>query len=143
MSSPFSAVNHIGFVVSDLEKALGFFTEVLGFTRIEGRAGSIAPEGDALVRRFGIDANAFGNYAFVQLGDSVIELLAWSAPNQNQTPPLNSDWGGRHLALSVPDMAAALSLLRGITGVHVREPNNMGYVYCKTSFGLEIQLIPV
>lgn len=143
MSGPFSAVNHVGFVVSNLEQALAFFTDVFGFERIEGRTGSILPEGDALTRRFGIDSNASGEYAFVRLGESIIELLVWSAPGQHQSPPLNSDWGGRHLALSVRDMPSAIALLGSVEGVVVREANDMGYVYCLTTFGLEVQLIPV
>jgi hypothetical protein len=76
------------------------------------------------------------------LGDSVIELLEWTAPNRNEIPPLNSDLGGRHLALSVSDMQTAIEKLRAVPGVTVREPNQMGYVYCATPLGLEVQLIP-
>jgi catechol 2,3-dioxygenase-like lactoylglutathione lyase family enzyme len=143
MPSPFAAVNHIGFVVADLERALTFFTDLLGFTAIEGRSGSIEPDGDALTRRFGIHPDASGRYAFVQMGDAVIELLAWTAPDQNIVAPLNSDRGGRHLAISVTDMASAVERLRKVEGVDVREPNDMGYVYCATPFGLELQLIPI
>ncbi|MDQ2683930.1 MAG: VOC family protein, partial [Chloroflexota bacterium] len=131
-SSPFAAVNHVGFVVRDLEEGLRFFTEVLGFERIQGRAGSLQPDGDVQTRRFGIPADASGNYAFVRLGDAVIELLEWSAPDRNVTPPLNSDLGGRHLAITVADMDAAIGKLSGVSGVVVREPNAMGYVYCQT-----------
>jgi catechol 2,3-dioxygenase-like lactoylglutathione lyase family enzyme len=143
LATLFSAVNHVGFVVRDLDEGARFFTEVLGFEPVAGRAGTLAASGDVLSRRFGIDANASGRFAFFRLDDAFIELLEWSAPGQNQTPALNSDLGGRHLAISVPDMAAALARLREIPGVIVREPNDAGYVYCATPLGLEIQLIPV
>jgi glyoxylase I family protein len=96
-----------------------------------------------MTRRFGIDAAASGNFAFLQLGNAVIELLEWTAPGRNETPPLNSDLGGRHIALSVTDMAGAVARLSAIEGVTVREPNDAGYVYCSTPLGLEVQLIPV
>ena len=138
----FTAVNHVGFVVRNLDEGTRFFTEVLGFERVAGRAGPLAPSGDQLTRRFGIDANASGQFAFFRLGDAFIELLEWSASGQNSFPPLNSDLGGRHLAISVSDMTAAIERLSAVPGVVVREPNDAGYVYCATPLGLEIQLLP-
>jgi catechol 2,3-dioxygenase-like lactoylglutathione lyase family enzyme len=142
VSTPFAAVNHVGFVVRDLDEGLRFFIDVLGFEAITDRRGALAPDGDVMTRRFGIDPGASGRYAFLRLGDATIELLAWSAPGQNTIPPLNSDVGGRHLAITVSDMAAAVERLRSVPGVTVREPNDAGYVYCATPLGLEIQLIP-
>jgi glyoxylase I family protein len=136
-------VNHVGLVVRNLEEGARFFTEVLGFERVAGRAGALASSGDLLTRRFGIDANASGQFAFFQLGSAFIELLEWTAPGRNNTPPLNSDLGGRHLAISVSDMASAVERMKAVPGVEVREPNDAGYVYCATPLGLEIQLIPV
>ena len=143
MTNPFSAVNHVGVVVSDLDAGLAFFIDVLGFEAIVGRSGNLSPLNDIQTRRFGVHPEASGRYAFVRLGDSVIELLQWDAPDQNRTAPLNSDLGGRHLAINVSNMPAALDRLRQIAGVSVREPNDAGFVYCATPLGLEIQLIPV
>src|SRR5688500_10927708 len=112
VSSPFSAVNHVGYVVRDIEEGLTFFTDVLGFEPVEGRRGDAPPQDDLLTRRFGVPADAFGKWAFLRLGDSLVELLEWSAPNRNETTPLNCDLGGRHLALTVTDMAAATAKLR-------------------------------
>ena len=141
MPSSFSAVNHVGFVVRDIEDGLSFFTDVLGFERVEGRRGDALPDDDLLTRRFGVDANASGKWAFLRLGDTLVELLEWSAPGRNETTPLNSDLGGRHIALTVSDMAAATARLRE-AGATVREPNDFGYIYCATPLGLEVQLIP-
>jgi catechol 2,3-dioxygenase-like lactoylglutathione lyase family enzyme len=142
VSSPFTAVNHIGFVVRSLDEALAFFADVLGFEPIVERRGDLLPIGDVLNRRFGIDPTSTGRFAFMKLGASVIELLEWSAPDQNQNPPLNSDVGGRHLAITVSNMNEAIARLNEVEGVTVREPNDAGYVYCQTPLGLEIQLIP-
>ena len=143
MTSPFSAVNHIGYVVSDLDVALQFFTELLGFEAVLERRGNILPSDDIQTRRFGTDPSASGRFAFLRLADALVEVLEWSAPNQNQTAPLNSDFGGRHLAISVTDMPVALAKMRQFKGITIREANDAGYIYCATPFGLEIQLIPV
>jgi len=142
MPGPFAAVNHVGLVVRNLDQGIAFFTDVLGFTTIAGRHGDLVPNGDLMTRRFGITANATGRFAFLELNGQAIELLEWSAPDQNTTAPLNSDLGGRHLALTVSDMDAALARLHAAPGVTVREPNDAGYIYCATPLGLEVQLIP-
>jgi catechol 2,3-dioxygenase-like lactoylglutathione lyase family enzyme len=143
VSGPFSSVNHVGLVVRNLDEGKQFFTEVLGFEVVPDRKGTLVSNGDQQTRRFGVDANAEGRFAFFRLGDNLIELLEWTAPNRNEAAPLNSDLGGRHLALSVSDIEAAIGRLRAVPGVTVREPNDAGYVYCSTPLGLEIQLIPV
>jgi catechol 2,3-dioxygenase-like lactoylglutathione lyase family enzyme len=142
-SSPFAAVDHVGFVVASLDEALDFFVDILGFERVAGRHGTLGfPDGDRMTRLFGVAPEATARFAFLRLGGSVIELLEWDAPGREQRPPLNSDAGGRHLALQVADMAAALDRLRAVPGVAIREPNDRGYVYAATPFGLELQLIP-
>jgi len=143
VAGPFSAVNHIGFVVRNLEEGARFFTEVLGFESVTERTGKLVPDADIMSRRFGVDNAATGRFAFFRLGNTAIELLEWSAPGRNEIAPLNSDLGGRHLAISVTDMDAAVARLRSVEGVTLREPNEAGYVYCATPLGLEIQLIPV
>jgi catechol 2,3-dioxygenase-like lactoylglutathione lyase family enzyme len=143
VAGPFSAVNHIGFVVRNLDEGARFFTDVLGFDAVAERTGNLVPNADIMSRRFGVDDSATGRYAFFRLGDTAVELLEWNAPDRNDSAPLNSDLGGRHLAISVTDMDAAITRLKAVPGVTVREPNEAGYVYCATSLGLEIQLIPV
>lgn len=141
---PIVAVNHIGYVVSDLDLAGRFFEEALGFERVVGRTGKLGDaDGDLMTRRFGLDPRATGEFVFFQLGGFAVELLAWDAPGRNETPALNSDAAGRHLALSVTNMEAAKRQIAAFGGAEIREPNDAGYIYVKTAFGLEVQLIPV
>ena len=143
ITSPFVAINHTGFVVTDLAAAGQLLVETLGFERIAERRGHIAfPGTDTMHRLFGVDQDATVEYAFFGLGDTVIELLQWKGPNRSETPAGNSDLGGRHLALTVSDMGTALGRLSAVEGVEIREPNQLGYVYVRTPIGLEIQLIP-
>ena len=142
-NGPFAAVNHAGFVVTDLAAAGAFVVQTLGFERIVDRRGSIAFPGTDVTRRlFGVDPDATAEFAFFRLGDAVVELLQWQGPNRATAVAGNSDLAGRHLALTVSDMDAAIGRLSALEGVEVREPNERGYVYVKTPIGLELQLIP-
>lgn len=144
MSSPFAGIDHVGYVVSDLDLAIQFATEVLGFQLVPERAGSLGDsDGDLMSRRFGVPARATGNFRFVRAGEAPIEFLQWSAPDQNTGAARNCDVAGRHLAIKVTDIPAALERIGAFPGVEIREPNDRGYIYVKTPFGLEVQLIPV
>jgi catechol 2,3-dioxygenase-like lactoylglutathione lyase family enzyme len=144
MTSPFRGVNHIGYVVTDLNLAEQFVTEVLGFEVVTGRTGELGePEGDAMTRRLGVHPRATGTFRFYRSGDLLIEFLQWNSPDQAATPARNCDIAGRHLAVSVADMPAALERIGAFPGTEIREPNDRGFVYANLPFGLELQLIPV
>ena len=141
---PIIAVNHIGYVVSDLDLAGRFFEEALGVERVVERTGKLGdPEGDLMLRRFGVNPRATGEFIFFRINGFPVELLGWESPDRDEKPPRNCDAGGRHLALSVTDMKAATERIAAFGGAEIREPNDAGYIYVKTPFGLEIQLIPV
>jgi glyoxylase I family protein len=144
MTSPFQGVNHIGYVVTDLDLAERFVTEVLGFEVVAERTGDLGETtGDAMARRLGVHPRATGSFRFYRSGDLLIEFLQWQSPDQITEPARNCDIGGRHLAVSVTDMPAALERIGAFPGVEIREPNDRGYVYVKAPFALEVQLIPV
>lgn len=142
MAGKITAVNHPGFVVTDLTAAVRFFVEVLGFAEAN-RAGVLRDDAtDRMTRLFGVHPRAIGRYEFLRIGDGLVELLAWTAPDQNPALPTNADLGGRHLALSVTDIDDLLPRLAAQPGVTVRERNDLGFYYIATPFGLEIQLVP-
>jgi catechol 2,3-dioxygenase-like lactoylglutathione lyase family enzyme len=66
LAGPFSAVNHAGFVVRDLDEGIRFFVDVLGFEIVADRKGTLSPNGDMLTRLFGVPAEASGRYQFFQ-----------------------------------------------------------------------------
>lgn len=142
--SVFSGVNHVGYVVSDLDLAARFVTEVLGFEEVEGRSGvNFDPDGDLLTQRFGVHPRARGQFRFFRGGDTLVEFLAWEAPDYVGEPAQNSNLAGRHLAVSTSDMEAAKAAIAAFGGSEIRQPNERGYIYVKTPFGLEVQLMPV
>jgi catechol 2,3-dioxygenase-like lactoylglutathione lyase family enzyme len=143
MSSPFIAVNHPGFVVSDLAAASTFFVDILGFEALPRKGSTSDPGGQRMTDWFGVDATAESRWAFFRLGDDVVELMEWTQPDPNQSSPRNSDLGGRHLALSTPDLEAAIARVKDQPGVTVRAKTDAGFIYISTPFGLEIQVSPV
>jgi catechol 2,3-dioxygenase-like lactoylglutathione lyase family enzyme len=136
------AVDHVGYVVNDLDAAVAFFIDELGFRDLDRRAELRDDKAHAMTARYDVNPRAVGRYAFIGIGDDKVEFLEWDAPNQNKTAPRNSDLGGRHLALKVDDLDAVAERLARLDGFTVREPNERGFRYVTTPFGLEIQLIP-
>jgi catechol 2,3-dioxygenase-like lactoylglutathione lyase family enzyme len=136
------AIDHVGFVVTEIEPAVRFFVDVLGFEEIDRRGELEEADGDRMTRLFGVHPRATGQFRFLQLGSMRVELLQWSAPDQRTDVPRNADVGGRHLALSVGEIDSFLARVSAEPGVVVRERNDRGFYYVSTPFGLEIQLIP-
>ena len=144
MSSPFAGIDHVGYVVTDLDLAIRFVTEVLGFELVPERAGELGdPDGEMMSRRFGVPARSTATYRFVRAGDATIEFLQWTVDDQNATPARNCDVAGRHLAIRVTDIPDALERINAFPNVEIREQNERGHIYVSTPFGLEVQLVPV
>jgi len=143
-SAPAVRLDHIGYVVSDLELACRFFVDALGAVRHETRKGTIVDDaGDSMSRRFGVHVRAHATFAFCIFANVEVELMQWTSPTRSIVSPSNQDAGGRHMAVAVTDMAAVLERVRTFGGCEIREPNERGFIYIKTPFGLEVQLIPV
>lgn len=141
MAGEVVAVDHVGYVVTDLDAAVRFFVEVLGFADAN-RRGEWRSDDDLLTRLFGVEPRAEARYAFVKIGDDLVELLEWTAPDRATDIPKNSDPGGRHLALAVTGLDALVERLAAQPGVTVRELSERGFRYVSTPFGLDIQLSP-
>lgn len=135
-----SRLHHVGFTVPNLEEAIAFFTEILGFT-VVSQHGPLAPHDGSLEKQFGVPSGANVKWAFLKLGESTIELGEWTVSEQNITPARNSDASGRHLALGVKDLQAAINHLQHCTDITLFEPRGSSFVYFQTSWGLLVQLV--
>ena len=110
-SSPISKVSHIGVCVSDLERSLRFYCDVLGFVRsttmpdvhVQGEPS------DSLLRLRDVDLHA----VYLERDGFRIELLHYASPRSPERPPQRAmnDLGLTHLSVKVPDVAAALARL--------------------------------
>jgi len=81
------------------------------------------------------------NYAFVRLGGSTVELIEWKVPEQSQHLANNSDWSGRHLAISVKDLDATMERPSQVPGLRLMRPSGKTFVYARTRWGLYLQLM--
>ena len=105
------AIDHINIVVADLERAVGFYTGVLGFRKT--REAYLEGEWiDRIVGLRGVKARAA--YVVAPAGEPRIELLNYETP-KGQGSALNSlanTTGLRHIALRVDDITATVERLR-------------------------------
>ncbi|MDH6135577.1 catechol 2,3-dioxygenase-like lactoylglutathione lyase family enzyme [Kitasatospora sp. MAA4] len=145
------AVHHVAYTVPDLEQAITFFTEALG-AELAYRAGPISdPDGDWTTRHLGVHPRAVVRLAMLRLGPAVnLELFEYAVPDQRRALPLNSDWGGHHLALWTEDIDAAVAQLAARPGVRVLGGIDTvtdgpiagaRWVYLTTPWGMQLELV--
>ena len=113
-------VDHVNIVVSDLERSVRFYVEVLGFE--ETRRASLAGNWiEAIVGLKGVRAEV--SYVTPPDGDPRIELIRYEAPEGVVLPEtaLPNTVGLRHIAFRVDDMVETCERLRA-AGVELVGP---------------------
>lgn len=104
-------VHHIGIPVRDIERSLEWYGEILGLTPdfIEVDEG---PEASRVVQL----ENARMRFAFLPVGNAIIELLEYEYPVGRDYDRRNCDVGAIHLCLEVDDIIHVHRILtdRGI-----------------------------
>lgn len=101
------AIDHINLVVSDLERSVKFYTEVLGF-RVTRRA---RLKGDWIESIIGLKGiNATGVYIVAPVGEPRLELLCFDNPREDAVSAnsMATTIGVRHIALRVEDIQKAV-----------------------------------
>jgi len=106
-------IQHFGLTVPDLEEAVSFFCEVLGCEPFF-ELGTFAFDDDWMHEHLNVHPRAvIRTFQMLRCGNGTnLEVFEYSAPDQADTPPKNSDIGGHHLAFYVDDMDAAVAFLR-------------------------------
>ena len=105
-----TAVSSIGFTVSDMDRSVAFYSNVLAFKPISDVEVD-GPEYDQLWGIFGVRARVVR----MQLGEQQLELIEFLAPPDVRTIPVPSysnDLWFQHFAIVVSDMEAAWAQLR-------------------------------
>ena len=92
----FRKIDHVEIVPQDFERAIGFYTGVLGFRIRERRK---------------VDVSPLEEVAFLVLGDTVLELLRVKDPSSPSADPWHA--GYRMMALEVNDMDKVVEYLAG------------------------------
>ena len=108
-AAPVRAVDSVSIAVSDLERSVAFYRDVLGFSEVAER--EVAGDGyEHLYGVFGMRARM----ARLRLGDESIELTQFLAPRGRPAPNdthANDRWF-QHVAIIVSDMDKAYARLR-------------------------------
>ncbi|TGV53029.1 glyoxalase [bacterium M00.F.Ca.ET.141.01.1.1] len=113
--------DHTGITVPDMKQAVDFFTEVVGCKKAMSFGPFADDKGTFMQDVLGVDPKAvIEQITMVRCGSgSNIELFKYTAPDQKDLTPKNSDIGGFHIAFYVDDVAAAKAYLDG-KGVKTR-----------------------
>jgi catechol 2,3-dioxygenase-like lactoylglutathione lyase family enzyme len=133
-------IDHYGYIVPDLDQAVAFFTDALGFELLS-LDDPIVFRDDSLARWYHVHPRASARFAFLRYGSAIIELTQWQTPDQNTLTPSNSDLGGRHFAIAVMDVDAAMAYLKAQPGVTVFERSVWNFVYFTTPWGMTLQIV--
>jgi glyoxylase I family protein len=89
-----TGVDHIGFTVPDLEQARAFLVDVLGCEYLYSLGPFAHDDSDWMAEHLGVHPRATMRNCFFRVGDQAIfEVFEYAAPDQNPTPPRNSDVG--------------------------------------------------
>ncbi len=116
-----SAIDHINIVVSDLERSVKFYTELLGFKEIN----RVHLEGEWIEDIVGLKGVA-ADVVFIVAPEEEpkIELLCYKSPTGDQVPvnSLANTIGLRHIAFRVDDIQAASEKLKAAGVKLLSEP---------------------
>lgn len=137
--------NHTAFVVSDLDRAIGFFKDLVGLELV-----SRAPRDPKLIQDITGLADADVEIAYLQGFGHSIELIRYMAPaDRGQGLPRIYQDGAGHIAVDVDDAEVAVAAA-GIYGLRlvgdiitIDQGPNKGrkVVYLQSDDGLSVEFI--
>ena len=113
--APITAVDSVAVTVSNLERAVDFYSKVLTFEKVADR--EVAGEAyEHLLGVFGLRVRS----ARMRLGDEYLELQQFLAPTGRPVPvdSHSNDRWFQHVAIIVSDMSAAYARLRSFNVEH-------------------------
>jgi catechol 2,3-dioxygenase-like lactoylglutathione lyase family enzyme len=146
MTARLNRLNHIGMTVRDLDRSLGFYRKAFGLEPLFQGVG----ESPDIARSVGLD-EARIRYAFLDLGNTRIELLQYEQPlGRAVHEARNCDVGAFHVCFDVDDLTAKYEQLRAMGIEFITSPIRLDddqgalaglqYVYFKDPDGLILQL---
>ena len=114
-----TGLHHIAVNVSDIEKSIKFYQEVLGFKLLFPPQESSGAELEKAVKV----PDAKLKYAMLQVGNDCIELLQYVEPIGKPYDRMNCDTGNLHIAFRVSDIDKTYAELKE-KGVKFNSPPN-------------------
>ncbi len=140
-----SATNHTSFTVSDLDRSLGFFCDVLGFDLLNR-----GPRDPDFIERVVAIPGADIEVAYIQAPGHRLELIQYHGPGgRRQVEARPCDSGFAHVAFDVDDIDAAVAASKKVGVLPLgppqdldRGPNKGGrVVYTRDADGITIEFI--
>jgi len=101
-------VHHIAINVSDMNKSIRFYQEVLGFKLLFPPQEGSGAELEKAVKVPDVKLK----YAMLQTGNAYVELIQYLSPIGKPYDRMNCDTGNMHLAFRVPDVDKAYAELK-------------------------------
>ena len=143
------SIHHTGITVSDLDRSIGFYHDVLGLPF----AAEPSPVVDdpALGAKVGVPGAKLRLVTFA-VGDGLLELLQYIEPDSPVDAPLGQNaLGAQHVALRVDDIAATVARLseRGVeflsevTAVDEGVLAGWRWVYLRDPDGILLELVEI
>ena len=142
--------DHTGITVPNMKQAVDFFTNVVGCKAAMSFGPFADDKGTFMQDVLGVDPKAvIHQITVIRCGyGSNVELFQYSAPDQKDLKPKNSDIGALHIGLYVDDVAAAKAYLdsKGVATriqLPVKEGPAAGQtiVYFQAPWGLWLEAI--
>lgn len=136
-------VHHVGLTVSDLDRSLAFYELMFG---VKPRF-IVDGEGEQLSKALGVK-NAKLRFAFLDFGNSVVELLTYDNPRVDKYEGRNCDVGASHVCVHVDDIWSAYEDLRKKGAEFFAEPFHIddgplagcSFVYFRDPDGITLEL---
>ncbi len=143
---------HIGFTVPDIDEACDFFERILGAETLYTAATDFRRDDDDWMQEhLHVHPRAvIKEFRYLRVGNGTnFEVFEYESPDQDTTPPKNSDIGGHHLAFYVEDMDKAISFLRENDVEILGEPTaytegpNLGLTWCyfMAPWGQQLEIV--
>jgi catechol 2,3-dioxygenase-like lactoylglutathione lyase family enzyme len=143
---------HIGFTVPDINQACDFFERILGAQTLYTAATNFRRDDDDWMQEHlrVHPRSVIKEFRYLRVGNGTnFEVFEYESPDQNTTPPKNSDIGGHHLAFYVEDMDAAIAYLRENDVEVLGEPTaytegpNLGLTWCyfMAPWGQQLEIV--
>jgi catechol 2,3-dioxygenase-like lactoylglutathione lyase family enzyme len=133
-------VNHLGQVVTDLERSRRFYVEALGFEPWR----ELQPPDDSSATLLGLDPPLGMTACYLRLDGLVLELLHFAAPGRTRPPARRTmdEPGLTHLSLSC-DIAATCARVVALGGEVLTATDIGAAVFVRDPDGQLIELLPL
>ncbi len=142
-------IDHFGFTVPDLEEATRFLVDVLGCEYMYS-LGPFRSDDEWMKDHLNVDPRSvMEKLSFFRMGGAtMLEVFQYSAPDQREIQPKNSDFGGNHIAFYVEDIDVAVEYLTSMSvqvlGEITASKNASGgqrWVYFLAPWGMQFELV--